>query len=767
MGLVLGNPLRNRVAVLILDDQLSAGQLFTCGNVNLGDMYPGNVIFHDYRGIVQQFPFLPGDDPELLFIFQIVDVCLVQFVAVSIRFALQTENNVISNGVPVCGPLLGQCVFFVKMQTRHTVRCIGGNPGVHNVVLRIFDDQRSTGQLFVVGQIPLAYPQLGRLVGAGAVQNLQNLAVVVEGDIHLCIVEIIAQRGAQLADKVIAAVGRGIQSVTLAVPLAADGNIAVEIGVAVRNSLGTGGNQITGREQLVAVHVVDVITGVQVEHGTGQIVTGLRIELVHTHAGMLTVIVETKGLLFSQFCRGFRCAYNIKMLLIISIFDDALCHDHIVQLIIPDKCHIVAVCRTDIPIGWLGFLYMVAAQRQGDADLAERAVVDDRQKIIGRLGAGRRKHSSVRTAVTGGNNRNHVTLGIPERAAAVGIRLAVLRVDVLGSRNGVFRTGQRAQRIGKVGVGLAGHPGVNQIVDFELSCQGIAGLTDSQLAQRFLIPVVLANDQRVHAVFIVVAGGLVDAVRGNIEIHIVVAAVGPLVIKSVRADSLHNAVFAQRQLFRQGQDTFLVGVEGVHVLGQMSIGGIRHRDQLGLAIFQPIIAVVIQPVDLESSVGQQNGLACVDILLCDFQIHFNFLIQYSKFLIGIRCFHHTVLRRSHSTPGVIVLLGVNTDQKRFCLEQVVRGGRLHDQIGAVGQPLHANVAGIIAEDFGQLILVVASCRLPAVTFAVLVVACRGQRFVVGGHFVGVDLVGLGNGLCLTGKIPLGVLVVVFLVDVGI
>ena len=176
--------------------------------------------------------------------------------------------------------------------------------------------------------------------------------------------------------------------------------------------------------------------------------------------------------------------------------------------------------------------------------------MDDRQKIIGCLGTGRRKHSSVCAAITGGNNRYHIALGIPERAAAASIQLAVLRVNVLGSRNGVFRTGQWAQRISKVGVGLAGHPGVNQIVGFDLSCQGLAGLTDGQLAQRFLIPVVLANDQRVHAVFIVITGGLVDAVRGNIEIDIVVAAVSPFVVEAIRADSLHNAVFAQRQLFR-------------------------------------------------------------------------------------------------------------------------------------------------------------------------------------------------------------------------
>ena len=333
---------------------------------------------------------------------------------------------------------------------------------------------------------------------------------------------------------------------------------------------------------------------------------------------MLTVIVETKGLLFSQFRRGFRCAYNIKMLYIISIFGDVLCHDYIIQLTIPDKGHVVTVRRANIPIGRLGFLHMVAAQRQGNTDLAERAVVDDRQKIIGCLGAGRRKHSSVCTAVTGGNNCHHVALGIPERAAAVGIQLEVLRVDVLGSRNGVFRTGQRAQRIGKVGIGLAGHPGVNQIVGFNLSCQGVAGLTDGQLAQRFLIPVVLTNDQRVHAVFIVVAGGLVDAVRGNIEIDIVVAAVSPFVVEAVRADSLHNAVFTQRQLFRQGQDTFLVGVEGIHVLGQMPVYRVRHRDQLGLPVFQPIVAVVIQPVDLESCVWQQDRFAGFRIEFRDF-----------------------------------------------------------------------------------------------------------------------------------------------------
>lgn len=42
VGLVLGNPLCNRVAVLILDDQLRTGQFFTRSNVNLGDLYFGD-----------------------------------------------------------------------------------------------------------------------------------------------------------------------------------------------------------------------------------------------------------------------------------------------------------------------------------------------------------------------------------------------------------------------------------------------------------------------------------------------------------------------------------------------------------------------------------------------------------------------------------------------------------------------------------------------------------------------------------------------------
>ena len=104
---------------------------------------------------------------------------------------------------------------------------------------------------------------------------------------------------------------------------------------------------------------------------------------------------------------------------------------------------------------------MVAAQRQGHTDFANRAVMDYGQEIIGRRRARRGKDGSVGSAVTCGYDCHHIALGVPERAVAVVIKLAILRVDILGCRDGVLGTGQRAGFIHKIAVlGLAGHPRV-------------------------------------------------------------------------------------------------------------------------------------------------------------------------------------------------------------------------------------------------------------------------------------------------------------------
>ena len=87
--------------------------------------------------------------------------------------------------------------------------------------------------------------------------------------------------------------------------------------------------------------------------------------------------------------------------------------------------------------------------------------MDYGQEIVGGLGAGRGKGGNVCAAVSGGDNGDHITLGIPERAVAIIVGLPILRINILGGGDGVFRTGQRAGFIHEIAVlSLAGHPRV-------------------------------------------------------------------------------------------------------------------------------------------------------------------------------------------------------------------------------------------------------------------------------------------------------------------
>ena len=104
---------------------------------------------------------------------------------------------------------------------------------------------------------------------------------------------------------------------------------------------------------------------------------------------------------------------------------------------------------------------MVAAQRQGHADFANRAVMDYRQEIVGGLGTSRGKSGNVCAAVSGGNYGDYIALGIPERAVAIIVGLPILRINILGGSDGILRTGQRAGFIHKIAVlGFTGHPRV-------------------------------------------------------------------------------------------------------------------------------------------------------------------------------------------------------------------------------------------------------------------------------------------------------------------
>ena len=296
-----------------------------------------------------------------------------------------------------------------------------------------------------------------------------------------------------------------------------------------------------------------------------------------------------------------------------------------------------------------------------------------------------------------------------------------------------------------------------------------------------MVRVVFTNHKGIHAVLVFVAGGCINAVCGDFKIYIV-AAIGiigkdpvfvpgriqPFVVESVRAGDFYNAILAQRQLFGQGQNALAVGVKSGYIFCQMAVDGIGHRDELRVAVAViTVMPLLIQPIDLESGVGQQYRFAGFLVNFGDAEINFDFLVQYGEFLITVRACHYAVLGGGHSAPRVVILFGVNGDNKRFSLEQVVRYGGFHDQISAIGQALHTNIPGVIAEDLGKLVFVGAAGGVPAVALAVFVFTCCSQSFVVGGNFVSVDLIGLCDGLRFRRKIPLRMLVIVGLINVGI
>ena len=161
---------------------------------------------------------------------------------------------------------------------------------------------------------------------------------------------------------------------------------------------------------------------------------------------------------------------------------------------------------------------------------------------------------------------------------------------------------------------------------------------------------------------------------------------------------------------------------------------------------------------------QQHGLAGFLVQLGDAQVNLDLLIQNREFLVAVRGSKHTALGRCHRAHRAVL---INNHQVRFCLIQILGNGGFHHQIGAVGQALHTDVAGIVAENLSQAVLVGGASGLPAIALAVFVVARCNQRFVVGGNFGGVDLVSFGNRLSLAGEIPLGVVVVVVLVEVAV
>ena len=411
------------------------------------------------------------------------------------------------------------------MQPRHAVGRVGGHPTFHNVAVRVFNAQSGTGQFLVVGQIALADPHFGGFVGAGAFQNLHRLAVVGKGDFHRIFVDIVTQRGANFLDDILATVGGGILVGAAAVLLAADRNIAIEVGSAVFIGFGTGGYQLTGGKNTVAICIVNIIGGVQVKHSTGEVFAAFQIGFVDADLCLFALVMEF----------------------------DSVCYNDFLRLVVPRKGHIKGGVRACIAIRRFGFRNVIAAQRQGHADFTDGAIVNDAQEIIGSCRARRGKHGSVSGAVACGYDCHHIALGVPERAVAIIVKLAILRVDVLGCSDGVLGTGQRAGFKGEIAIlRFAGHPRVNAVRLRLPAGQLLAGLADGQLAEGFVVGILFSDYQRVHAVFVLIAGRLINAVSGDGKIDIVACIGSPRIVIAVGCGGFHNAVFAQRQFFGQG-----------------------------------------------------------------------------------------------------------------------------------------------------------------------------------------------------------------------
>ena len=411
------------------------------------------------------------------------------------------------------------------MQPGHAMRLIGGHPCGYGIAVRILDSKGGAGQFLIVGKVTFAYPHFRRLVGTGVIQHHNSLSIIGESDFHRLLVDVIAERGAEFLDDVITAVGGGVLADAAAVLLAADGNIAIEVGGAVRIGFGAGGYQLTGGKNKAAVRIVNVIGGVQVEHGTGKVFAAFQIGFVDADLCLFALVMEFNSVSRNNFLR----------------------------LVVPRKGHIKGYVRACIAIRRFRFRNVIAAQRQGHADLTDGAIVNNGQEIIGSRGARRGKHGSVGSAVACGYDCHHIALGVPEGAVTVVIQLAILRVDVLGCRDGILGTGQRAGFIHEVAAFcLAGHPRVNAVRLRLPAGQHLAGLADGQLAEGFVVGILLTNHQRIHAVFVFITGCLINAVGGNGKIDIVACIGSPRIVIAVGCGGFHNAILAQRQFFGQG-----------------------------------------------------------------------------------------------------------------------------------------------------------------------------------------------------------------------
>lgn len=177
------------------------------------------------------------------------------------------------------------------------------------------------------------------------------------------------------------------------------------------------------------------------------------------------------------------------------------------------------------------------------------------------------------------------------------------------------------------GANLKGGPGkilcgVDKL-SIGIARQHLALLADGDLAQRFVVEILLGHDVIVHIV-IGVVDDLIHPLRGNFKFHTVVG----VIVITLRSLHLHHTVAAKGQLFRRFQKPVSVRVKHTGFGGGTAVARVRHFHQIRPAIFG-------DPVNGESGVGNSYGFSCFHIRLDELQIPLQFLIQHMETQIAV------------------------------------------------------------------------------------------------------------------------------------
>ena len=612
------------------------------------------------------------------------------------RGLLEIELDGACRGISVRRAGLSQSVHFaqilvvigsialVEVEPADNVAGVTGLPAVHNVAIPVGDGQCGTGQRkggFRIqrGKRLFVDIDLGLFVRVEAIHHLPGDHLVLVGELHgdRRLLNQVTVRYGDLTDIVPATVGSPVVGVATAIMFTADGNVYVEIGKAILTGGGSSQQRVSSGQERT-VHAVDVISGVQLigragnQNCTlGDTITvaaarqqgrvrfhaihirmvvgharGITVELVDTHADAAffhhrdnTGIFKLDGAglpgeLVAGGIRGVEDIIAVDLIAILGMVHNGLGQDNVIVLVIPAKGYGIGLVGMYEAIGRLYLGNIIGAKGQGDGDLSGGAVVADRQKIVGGLGAGGTEFDFVHLTFSArGDSSNQITVGIPQRALTISGGDISVGTDLI---DGVRQIGLLIQEL-----------------TIFITGQQIADLTDGELSQGLVVAVFLGQNIVIHVIG-TAAHNFPDALRSQLKDHII----GCVVEKAFRALYLDDPITTKRQLFRGLEIAVCIGIEGGGFGGSVTGIGIVH-------LHQRFSAILGNLVDLERRVGDLDRFAGFSIDLDQLQVALQFFIQNAVGHVAVAGGGRGAIRLAKNT---LRSRSVHRDYKRIRLE---------------------------------------------------------------------------------------------------